>query len=128
MSFKEQLKTIRYFSIEEIFNAFAAGGKIGNFDLKIYPNLHVYYIKGVRCAYCGIEGAFFAKEKYVKGWQAKIGREKLTLFSLSKNGKNVYPMTIDHIKPKSRGGTNHFNNLQPCCWLCNQKKGNVEKV
>ena len=33
-------------------------------------------------------------------------------------------MTIDHIKPKSRGGPPmHEENMQPCCWFCNQLKG-----
>lgn len=30
---------------------------------------------------------------------------------------------IDHIKPVSRGGTDHLNNLQPLHWENNQGKG-----
>ena len=33
-------------------------------------------------------------------------------------------MTIDHLIPKSKGGTNHISNLVPCCKPCNQKKAN----
>lgn len=33
-------------------------------------------------------------------------------------------MTIDHLIPKSKGGTNHISNLVPCCEPCNQKKAN----
>lgn len=33
-------------------------------------------------------------------------------------------MTIDHIRPRSKGGTNHISNLALACRDCNQRKGN----
>lgn len=30
----------------------------------------------------------------------------------------------DHVIPMSRGGANTLDNLVPCCWPCNQDKGN----
>lgn len=33
-------------------------------------------------------------------------------------------LTVDHIVPLSRGGTNYFANLQTLCKNCNSKKGN----
>ena len=30
----------------------------------------------------------------------------------------------DHVIPMSRGGDNTLDNLVPCCWPCNQDKGN----
>jgi hypothetical protein len=36
------------------------------------------------------------------------------------NGK---AMTIDHVMPKSRGGSNSPSNLVACCQKCNSKKG-----
>ncbi len=32
-------------------------------------------------------------------------------------------MTIDHVTPKSQGGTNEWTNLVACCKKCNQRKG-----
>ena len=32
-------------------------------------------------------------------------------------------MTIDHVIPQSKGGSNHFDNLQLLCNACNSMKG-----
>jgi 5-methylcytosine-specific restriction endonuclease McrA len=33
-------------------------------------------------------------------------------------------LTLDHIVPRSRGGTSTWENLAACCKLCNHRKGN----
>lgn len=40
-------------------------------------------------------------------------------------GKPQY-LTIDHIIPKSCGGSDEYENLQPAHRLCNERKGNQE--
>ncbi|GET37304.1 RNA-guided endonuclease IscB [Microseira wollei] len=44
------------------------------------------------------------------------------------NGENI-PLQIEHIQPKSKGGTNRISNLCLACDKCNQKKGakNIEE-
>ena len=38
--------------------------------------------------------------------------------------KNKYPLTIDHVVPKDRGGKDTWENLVAACRKCNTKKGN----
>lgn len=33
------------------------------------------------------------------------------------------PLTVDHVVPLSKGGTNDITNIQPICFNCNNKKG-----
>lgn len=74
--------------------------------------------KGIRCR-CGLTGKFFAIEKHRSG----NGPYHLNLYGFSKKGKERM-MTVDHIWPKSKGGSNSVSNLQPMCYVCNRKKGN----
>lgn len=39
-------------------------------------------------------------------------------------GAENIPLEVEHIVPKSRGGSNRVSNLTLACTLCNQKKGN----
>jgi len=39
-------------------------------------------------------------------------------------GKKGVPLQVEHIHPKSRGGSNQVSNLCLACETCNQKKGN----
>lgn len=40
-------------------------------------------------------------------------------------GKSDVPLEVEHIIPKSRGGTNRISNLTLACHDCNQKKGKL---
>jgi len=40
-------------------------------------------------------------------------------------GKNNVPLKVEHIIPKTRGGTNRISNLTISCEKCNQKKNNM---
>ena len=56
------------------------------------------------CEYCGHELNFYWKS----GDQLK---------------DQIYIVSIDHVKPRSKGGYNDLNNLAICCYGCNLLKG-----
>lgn len=39
------------------------------------------------------------------------------------NGEHIEPLTIGHIIPRSKGGTNRVANLRPECRDCNEGRG-----
>ena len=43
-------------------------------------------------------------------------------------GRSDLPLTIDHILPKAKGGTDSWENLICACTLCNNKKGDRTPV
>jgi len=78
--------------------------------------------KGLKCVRCGIEGKFFSLEKS----HLNDKRYHFNLYAIE-GGKPIL-MTKDHIVPKSMGGTECFENLQPMCTRCNCNKGNKTEV
>lgn len=70
---------------------------------------------GITCVKCGARGAFFAKERYGKD------APHLNLYGFDVHGRQLL-LTRDHIKPKSKGGTNHIYNSQTMCLKCNSRK------
>ncbi len=74
------------------------------------------------CIGCGKKGTHFLLI------QERGQSPHLRLYHRVKKTGKLILMTKDHIKPLSKGGTNHFNNLQTLCEECNIKKGNRESV
>jgi len=79
----------------------------------------VFKDKGVKCKHCGRQGKVVLLEKSFKNNDPP----RFNLYAIKDDG-SLLLMTIDHIVPKSRGGSNELNNLQPLCCECNGKKDN----
>lgn len=80
-------------------------------NLKEHRRFRVYYHKGIKCVSCGIEATHIEV-----GVASNMGLHT----DLMAGNKG---MTIDHIIPKSKGGSSDLENLQPMCRECNKKKG-----
>ena len=77
-----------------------------------------FFTKGLKCACCGIEGKYFAKEK-----DPNAARYHLNLYAVNEAGEEVL-MTKDHIIPWSKGGKDDVSNYQTMCEKCNKNKSN----
>ena len=58
-------------------------------------------------------------------WEALKFEYNLTCPACGKK-EPVINLTIDHIKPLSKGGTNELSNIQPLCLSCNCRKNDKE--
>lgn len=93
------------------------GGSItvDGFDVhRVSLRYQTFYQKGTKCVCCGKEGTHFK----LCG-DPKTNRRHFNLFA-----DDGALLTKDHIIPKSRGGADTVENMQPMCEECNVAKGN----
>jgi len=79
------------------------------------------YVKGVVCVHCGLEGKFFAVER-----QHNDTKYHVNIYAI-KDGREVM-ITSDHIKAKSKDGSNGVENRQALCEPCNKLKSNFDSI
>ena len=84
---------------------------------KDHRRLRVFYEKGIVCCECGLVAT-----KIVHG------RDKRGNIHIDICTDDYFPITIDHILPKSKGGSDHIDNLRPMCSDCNEKRGNDDTI
>jgi 5-methylcytosine-specific restriction endonuclease McrA len=58
------------------------------------------------------------------GWEVRAYLLIKSEYRCAYRGKTNVPFEIDHIQPRSRGGSNRVANLALSCHECNQAKGN----
>lgn len=80
-----------------------------------------FKFNSVECSCCGIKGVYFNLEKAKKGLY-KFRQPHFNLYGLIDEVTPVM-MTMDHIVPKSLGGSNALSNLHTLCEVCNYEKG-----
>ena len=67
----------------------------------------------------------FAKGVIIKGMNSMTHRKDkcgYIIYRYSYGKKSKMGWEVDHSKPKSKGGTDHINNLQPLHWYANKCK------
>jgi len=120
---KSPYKRLRRLTIEEVLPHIGQEGKV-DFEghlVKCNSRRLVIFKESLACTTCGLKGSFFAVETFRRGNQQT---PHLNLYALNDKGNEVL-MTIDHIKPKSLGGGDEFENLQTMCAPCNSAKGSI---
>ncbi len=80
---------------------------------KDHARLRVFFHKGCTCINCGHPFT-----------QLALGVDRGGGKHLDVYDDDFYPLTVDHTIPKSLGGSNDLENLEPFCYDCNNKKGN----
>ena len=83
---------------------------------KDHRRLKTFFYKGCFCITCGREGTQLALGIDING------NSHVDLYTA-----DFYPITVDHIIPRSKGGKDHIDNYQPMCSGCNSNKGNGDK-
>ena len=84
-------------------------------NYKEHRRLKVFYYKGTTCCECGIKGTILTH-----------GLDKKGNLHIDLCTDKYYPLTIDHIIPKSKGGKDTLENLRPMCRDCNRRRGNKD--
>lgn len=61
-------------------------------------------------------------------WWAVLARDKWTCQSCGRKPEHGITLQVDHIKPRSKGGTDDMSNLQTLCRKCNIGKSNKDQT
>lgn len=111
------------YSVEEILSLFKFDD--GKFKLpsgrivEVSRTLRTFKQWGTTCSTCKLVGEFFRESQTAH-------RSHLKLYGCKEN--KLVLMTMDHIIPLSKCGSNHIDNLQTMCEICNSNKGDETEL
>lgn len=94
-------------------------GEIDLSCLADFPNhrrLGVFFHKGTECA---------NPECNRVGTRLIYGKNRAGQIHLDVYTEDLTLMTVDHVIPRSLGGSDHLSNKEPMCRPCNERKGNA---
>lgn len=57
-----------------------------------------------------------------------LARDNWTCCACGRSSREGYSLEVDHILPRSKGGTDDEDNLQTLCWPCNSGKSNLDQT
>jgi 5-methylcytosine-specific restriction endonuclease McrA len=91
----------------------------GDIHVKQGTNRLICLVNNPNCVCCGARGQFFLLEE-----NSEHNGGHINLYAEDENYELLL-LTIDHIVPKSHGGSNDLSNLQTMCSVCNNHKANM---
>ena len=84
---------------------------------QLYPEKNAQHFNNRRARKQQAGGSFTSKE-----WRKLCARYNFTCLCCGKREPKI-SLTVDHVVPLSKGGTNFIDNIQPLCISCNTSKG-----
>lgn len=91
---------------------------------KLNPEKLQHYARMRRARVRGAPGSFTRREwEDLLARTPKCPRCRRRWTSIRPPAGRTSPVTVDHVMPLSRGGSNDISNIQPMCHRCNSSKG-----
>lgn len=84
---------------------------------QLHPEKNAQHFNNRRARKQQAGGAFTSKE-----WRGLCAYYDNTCLCCGRSEPDI-TLTVDHVVPLSRGGTNYIDNIQPLCLACNMSKG-----
>ena len=112
------------FSLDEVLpfaGPRAPEREYAGFRVRMESLRYQVFQKAVVCVSCGAVGSVFRLQRNDTDKNQPANRAHFNLYALV--GDVWVLMTQDHILPRSKGGKDRLENLQPMCAPCNVRKG-----
>jgi len=101
--------------IDDVFDAMATTGYYQGISV-LGKRYQVFMVSGIVCVECEVQAQYFAIER-----DRATNKFHMNLYAIDDDGCEVL-MTRDHIKPRSKGGSDALWNQQTMCYYCNGRK------